>query len=101
MNFEHRSGEKNENKPKSQVAKNKPKYSINKQLSGPANNSQKNKPNLLLKILSFERKIDNTKLNLLCKTKPICASPAPTLRRFPLVQHQKVWCCGKVGAADI
>jgi hypothetical protein len=32
---------------------------------------KKNKPNLLFKFLIFERKIDDTKLYKICKTKPI------------------------------
>jgi hypothetical protein len=50
------------NKPKSQAAYNERKYIINNELSRSAKARKKNKANLLLKILIFEPKTDDTKL---------------------------------------
>ena len=42
------------------------------------------------KNFNFSLKIDDTKLNLLCKTKPICFYPAPTLWLFRSSRTYKV-----------
>ena len=59
--------------------------------------SKKNKPNFFDKILIFERKIDDTKLTFLCKTKPIWKLTQMFVTKALTKDYNRkdTWCRGK------